>query len=265
MKTAIITGAASGIGKAIGELFHKNGYRVVGIDRQSNTQLPFKIIQYDISQCSENNNPMIQAQLEIAQGGVDVLVNNAAVQIVKPIEQVTDDDWETTLKTNVLAPFWLIRYLLPSLRRNRGCVVNIGSIHARLTKADFSLYAVSKGALLTMTKALAVELAPQVRVNAILPAATDTPMLRAGFLGKDDALAELADYHPLGRLAAPEEIAQAVYFLASDQAGFITGTALEIDGGIGSLLHDPENFKSGSQARRLTPPFNTRRGNHGRA
>ena len=130
--------------------------------------------------------------------------------------------------------------LLPMLRAARGSVVNIVSIHARLTKAGFSLYAATKGGLEALTRALALELAPEVRVNAVAPAATDTPMLRAGF-GKDvRGLRRLGEYHPLGRIATPQEVAQAALWLASDKASFVTGAVLDVDGGMGALLHDPD-------------------------
>ncbi len=144
-----------------------------------------------------------------------------------------------TLNTNLLAPFWLIKRSLPMLRAAKGSIVNITSIHAALTKREFTVYATSKGAMVSLTRALAIELAPDVRVNAVIPAATDTPMLRDGFRDNLKGLRELGDYHPLGRIAQPEEIAQVVFYLAGPHASFITGTAINVDGGIGASLHDP--------------------------
>jgi NAD(P)-dependent dehydrogenase (short-subunit alcohol dehydrogenase family) len=129
--------------------------------------------------------------------------------------------------------------MLPDLEKARGSVVNISSVHATLTKPGFSAYATSKAALLGMTRALAVDLGPRVRVNCVTPAATDTPMLRAGFEGNPAELSALAAMHPSGRIATPEEIARVVLFLASDAASAITGAALAADGGIGGRLHDP--------------------------
>jgi NAD(P)-dependent dehydrogenase (short-subunit alcohol dehydrogenase family) len=119
--------------------------------------------------------------------------------------------------------------------------VNIASIHATVTKPEFALYATSKGALIALTRSLAIELAPDVRVNAVIPAATDTPMLRDGFGDNVDGLPVLGDYHPLGRIAQPEEVAQVALFLAAPQASFVTGAMVNVDGGIGVCLHDPGN------------------------
>ncbi len=137
------------------------------------------------------------------------------------------DDWQITFNTNVFAPFMLIQRLLPMLRLTKGSVINIASIHALLTKAEFTLYSTSKGALLTMTRALALELAPDVRVNAVLPGATDTPMLRDGFKNNLKGLEVLGNYQPLKRIALPQEIAEIVLFLASPKASFITGAGIK--------------------------------------
>jgi NAD(P)-dependent dehydrogenase (short-subunit alcohol dehydrogenase family) len=119
-------------------------------------------------------------------------------------------------------------------------VVNIGSIHSALTKPRFTCYATSKAALGGLTRSLAVELGGTVRVNELNPAATDTPMLRAGFEGKPGAFERLAAVHPAGRIAAPDEVARAALFLTSDAASFINGESLRVDGGVGVRLHDPE-------------------------
>eukprot|EP01051_Picozoa_sp_SAG22_P013355 SAG22_NODE_1484_length_4324_cov_4.105799_2_plen_186_part_00 len=178
----------------------------------------------------------------ICGGNLDLLVNNAAHQIVKPVAETTNADWEMVMSTNVSAPFCLIREFLPELKACRGSVVNISSIHANLTKPEFVAYATSKGALCSLTRALAVELGEYgVRVNCILPAATATPMLLAGFEGHGGAakFKELSAHHPAGRICEPKEIGEFVAFLGSPAARFINGSELQIDGGIGGRLHDP--------------------------
>ena len=117
-------------------------------------------------------------------------------------------------------------------------MVNVASIHANLTKPGFVAYATSKAALVGLTRSMAVDLGRRVRVNAVLPAATATPMLTAG-LGGAAELEALGAMHPLGRIARPEEIAAAVVYLASEAASFVTGTVLAVDGGVGARLHDP--------------------------
>jgi NAD(P)-dependent dehydrogenase (short-subunit alcohol dehydrogenase family) len=242
MKTAIITGSAGGIGKAICKLFLHEGYRVLGVDLIRVKKPAYDFIQYDISElCNKNSSSedFYRKVEQIIGKKLDVLVNNAALQIVKPAEKLTIEDWNRTLNTNLLAPFLLTKRFLPTLRKAKGSVVNIASIHAQLTKANFAAYSTSKGALVSLTRALALDLAPEVRVNAILPAATDTQMLRDGFKDNKKGLKVLGDYHPLKRIAMPAEIAQVVLFLTSQSGSFITGTALNVDGGIGMCLHDP--------------------------
>ncbi len=246
MKTAIVTGSTGGIGKAICKIFMREGYKVIGIDFVQEKNTLYDFIQYDISKlCNKNysNNEDFYYKVEFLIGKkLDVLVNNAAIQIVKPIELLTIEDWQRTLNTNLLAPFLLVQRFLPMLRKARGSVVNIASIHAQLTKKNFAAYSTSKGSLIALTRALALELAPEVRVNAVIPAATDTPMLRDGFKNNKQGLKVLGDYHPLKRIAKPDEIAEAVLFLAGQKASFITGTMFKVDGGIGLCLHDPNTM-----------------------
>jgi NAD(P)-dependent dehydrogenase (short-subunit alcohol dehydrogenase family) len=119
-------------------------------------------------------------------------------------------------------------------------VVNVASIHALSTKPRFVTYATSKAALVGLTRAMAIDLGPKLRVNAICPAATATQMLLSGFGKSTDKLAELSAKHPLGRIATAEEVAQAALFLASEAASFISGVTLNVDGSIGARLHDPD-------------------------
>jgi NAD(P)-dependent dehydrogenase (short-subunit alcohol dehydrogenase family) len=241
MKTAIVTGAAGGIGAATCTALSQSGYRVFGIDRAPiGPDVECEPLEFDIALLATPAGDAFVQKLKVMVGGrVAVLVNNAAVQIVKPFEALTVADWHQSLQVNLLAPFWLIQQLTPELRAGRGSVVNIASIHAEVTKAHFAAYSTTKGALVALTRALALELAPAVRVNAILPAATDTAMLRAGFAGNEDGFAALDACHPLGRIARPDEIASLAVFLGSSQSGFLTGEAIRIDGGIGAVLHDP--------------------------
>ncbi len=241
-KYAIITGAAGGIGAALCDVFSKNGYIVIGVDRKEVKSLNYRVIQYDISKLGKKDGEekkFFETLRNIMEGNLFVLINNAAIQIVKKIEDVQYEDWKETLDTNLLAPFWLIQEFKEELSKNKGSIINIASIHTYLTKAKFTVYTTSKGALVALTKVLSLELAPDVRINAIVPAATDTPMLRDGFKDNPEGLDVLGRYHPLGRIAKPEEVAKVALFLASDMASFITGAVLNVDGGIGNVLHDP--------------------------
>ena len=176
---------------------------------------------------------------ELGNGGLHVLINNAATQIVAPVEQLTTDDWHTTLDVNLISPFLLTQALLSELQKAQGSIINIASIHARLTKPHFAAYATSKAALVGLTRSLAVELGGRVRVNAICPAAIATSMLEAGFEANPHGLAKLASHHPSGCIGTTEDVARAALFLAEAEGAFLIGDVLGLDGGIASRLHDP--------------------------
>lgn len=149
------------------------------------------------------------------------------------------DDWSTTLNINLLAPITLIKLFANLIKKASCSVINISSVHARLSKPNFVCYATSKAALSGMTRSLSLDLAPDVRVNAIELAATETQMLLDSFNDDKTALNNLKKYHPLNRIGKTSEVARACLFLTSDDSSFITGTSLQIDGGISSRLHDP--------------------------
>lgn len=243
MNSVLITGAGGGIGSVLCQSYVEAGYHVIGIDRREIDSPQFEFIQYDIATIHTEPTGFERFRKAVMERVGDdpltTIVNNAAIQIVKPAEKLTWEDWQTTFDTNLFAPFFIIQAFLPELREHQGAVVNIASIHAHLTKREFAAYATSKGALLSMTRALALDLSPEVRVNAIIPAATDTPMLRAGFDGNMEAFDMLGQYHPLGRVASPTEVADVALFLSANGSSFITGSAIWVDGGIGGVLSDP--------------------------
>lgn len=240
---AIITGALGGIGRALCEEFSLAGYSVIGIDRADGDLPGATLFREDVRDlvATPARRAAFTEKLSavIGDAPVAVLVNNAAIQILGPTEDVSLDDWRETLDTNLLAPFVLSQMLLSRLSQARGSVINIASVHANATKPGFICYATSKAALVGLTKSMAVDLGPKLRVNAILPAAVSTPMLLQGFAGKEVEFLELGDAHPLQRIAAPKEVAQAAVFLASDAAAFMTGACLQLDGGVSARLHDP--------------------------
>ncbi|HEY4216042.1 MAG TPA: SDR family oxidoreductase [Gemmatimonadaceae bacterium] len=242
-KTAVITGALGGLGTALCHAFVAVGYRVIGVDVSTGMSDDITLIQANIEQiCYDDayRNAVI-AEIRHALGDAEltVLVNNAAVQIVGSVETLTGADFQRTLSTNVTGAFLLVQGLLGSLESAAGSVVNVGSIHAVLTKPGFLCYATSKAALTGLTRGLALDLAGRVRINAIQPAAVATQMLLDGFAGRPSELAALGAMHPIGRIATPDEVARVAVFLASDAASFMTGATLSVDGGIGVRLHDP--------------------------
>ena len=240
--TALVTGALGGIGQALCRAFRAAGYRVIGTDARDGKPDADAFIQFDIREFARREDLRSQTLGRLrgeAGGGLAVLVNNAAVQRLNPTERISVDELHETLDTNVVGPFLLVQGLLPELERVRGSVINIGSVHATATKPGFVSYATSKAALVGLTRSLAVDLGPRVRVNAINPGATATPMLMAGFEGKEEEFRRLEAMHPVGRIAQPDEIAAVAVFLASVGASFMTGAVLAVDGGIGGRLHDP--------------------------
>jgi NAD(P)-dependent dehydrogenase (short-subunit alcohol dehydrogenase family) len=244
-KYALVTGSANGIGKATVQTFASQGYSVIGLDcaplptdflGQNYLQLDLERIVDDISfkeQALEN------IKQHLSGAGLGVLVDNAAVQVLGGVDTLSLADWQRTLNVNLLAPFLLIQGLLPELETAQGCVINISSIHARLTKANFMSYATSKAALSGMTRALAVDLGGRIRINAIEPAAIATEMLKAGFDGKPERLVQLENCHPQGRIGTPHEVAKLVFSMASGDLRFLHGTCVGLDGGISGRLFDP--------------------------
>jgi len=240
--SALVTGAAGGIGQALCHAFREAGYFVHGTDTKGEPKAVDAFWPVDLAgivhDAAQRDAFLGSIRGELDAGGLRVLVNNAAVQQLGGTESLDAAAWQRSLEVNLLAPFFLTQGLLSELERARGSVVNVGSIHARLSKPGFVCYATTKGALASLTRNLAVDLGGRVRVNCIEPAATDTPMLRAGFAGREDAYAALAGAHPSGRIASPEEVARVAVFLASEAASFVNGATLGVDGGIAARLHD---------------------------
>lgn len=245
-RTILITGAAGGIGRAAVSLFAEKGWRVIGVDRSEfGNDFPGNglFIQSDISHPED-----MQAIFEKAHRftkSLDALVNNAAVQVAKPIVETTVVEWDAVMASNLRSVFLGVKLAYPLLKENGGAVVNVSSVHAIQTSANIAAYAASKGGLLALTRAMAIEFAPDnIRVNAILPGAVDTPMLRAG-LGRghvgggdmQERLDNLARKTVSGKVGKPAEIASAIYFLAdNEQSSFMTGQALVVDGGATARL-----------------------------
>lgn len=246
-KTVIITGACGGIGKALTHEFHQAGYYVVATDSKvspsEGTYADF-FISADLKRTAEDEDFAFKVFQDIRQNcpqhSICALVNNAAVQILGGVDTLTANDWQETLSVNLIAPFIWSQGFLPEIDSNNGCIVNVSSIHARLTKKNFVAYATSKAALSGMTKAMAVDLGPRVRVNAIEPAAIATDMLKAGFEGKPEQYQQLQNYHPSKSIGEPAEVAKLAVFLASEQARFIHGSCIDISGSISNSLHDPD-------------------------
>lgn len=243
-RTVVITGAAGGIGQALCEKFYQEGWRVIASDKtescdaQSHGYVPLDLARMCTDGAYAQDRTDVLRQ-KLSNGKLDALINNAAVQIVESFEDLGVDAWRKTMDTNLLAPAFLTRQFLVELESGNGVVVNVASIHARLTKPGFSAYATSKAGLVGLTRSLAVELGGRVRVNAICPAAVSTAMLVDGLENAADSLAECNKYHPSGRIGTPQEVAEAILCLVESKSPFLTGAILGLDGAIASRLHDP--------------------------
>lgn len=246
-QTVLITGAAGGIGRATVSLFAEKGWRVIGVDRADfgeNFPQNGLFIQSDISRSEEMQ--FIFEKAHAFTESLDGLVNNAALQVAKPLVETTVEEWDAVMASNLRSVFLGVKLAYPLLKAGTGgAVVNVSSVHAIQTSANIAAYAASKGGLLALTRAMAIEFAPDnIRVNAILPGAVDTPMLRAGLgrghVGHGDVqerLDNLARKTVSGKVGKPEEIAHAIYFLAdNEQSSFMTGQALVVDGGATARL-----------------------------
>jgi NAD(P)-dependent dehydrogenase (short-subunit alcohol dehydrogenase family) len=244
-RAVVITGAAGGVGRGIVAEFRAAGWRTFGVDRPgsapsgADVDVPFDLRAVATSEA--DGDRFIQAlRAELGQDRVECLVNNAAVQRLGDTEAATLDDVRETLDVNVIVPLRLTQLLLGDLEPAQGSVINISSVHAVATKPGFVAYATSKAALSGMSRAMAIDLGGRVRVNAIELAATETPMLSAGFEGRAEDFRRLAGCHPIGRIAAPGEVGRVAVLLASPElTGFITGCCLRMDGGVTARLHDP--------------------------
>ena len=243
MSIAVITGCSGGIGSAILNVFQDAGYTTVGIDKRTCDQADI-FIQFDLEQLisSEKSRKQLLSQITKACSGrpVKVLINNAAVQILAGIVDLSVDNFKSTMDINVTVPFILSKLLYNALKSVKGNIINIGSIHAKLTKPTFLAYSTSKAALLGLTQAMAVDFGHEIRTNAIQPGAIATEMLIQGFKNKPEDINTLKNYQPCGKIGTPEEIAKIALFLSSeDQCGFINGATIDANGGIGVRLHDP--------------------------
>ena len=242
VRTAIVTGSEGGLGVALCAAFRAAGDRVVGVDLKRRDSACDAFVELDLAALAAGPEAQAAAAEALRRAVGDqplaTLVNNAATQRLGRLDDLTHDAWRSTLAVNLTAPLFLIQSLAPDLERAGGTVINVGSVHSRASKPGFLAYATSKAVLAGMTRALALDLAPGIRVNAVNPAAIDTPMLRAGL--HERSLAALHEHHPAGRIAQPEEIARLVVFLASGDAAFMTGSTIDVDGGVLSRLHDPE-------------------------
>jgi meso-butanediol dehydrogenase / (S,S)-butanediol dehydrogenase / diacetyl reductase len=243
-KVALVTGAASGIGQAIASLFCREGARVAiadindGAGRQTAAEIGEDVACYiraDVS-CQAEVERLVEETVS-RFGTIDILVNNAAIVLFKRLVDTEVEEWDKVIATNLRSVYLCSRYTLPHMiRRGGGVIVNISSARALATSPLVSSYDASKGAIVALTRSLALEYAPNgIRVNCVLPGAIDTPVFRANLRadGNEEAQYRATVEHiPLRRVGLPLDIARAVLFLASEESSYVTGAPFLIDGGL---------------------------------
>lgn len=237
VRRVLITGVLGGLGRVMAAAFRDEGWCVIGTDRAAPDPSVHvdQLITIDLSEPDAVRRLVAQLDDEPLDG----LVNNAAIQPNVSIAETPDDVWDEVMTTNLRAPFQLIRDLTPRLAKVGGGVVNVSSIHAITTSANVAAYAVSKGALVALTRSAAIDLAPfGIRCNAVLPGAVQTPMLFAGLTrrphvrGAEGNLEELEARTPLGFVARPEAVVPTIVHLVDrERSPYTTGQTIVLDGG----------------------------------
>lgn len=236
-KVALITGAARRIGASIARCLHQAGYNVIvhyghSADAAETLCNELNAVRPASALCLQANLHQVDSLADFAWraaslwDGLDLLVNNASVFQATPFHDATEAQWDELLGVNLKAPFFLSQAAAPFLHEKRGAIVNLADIYAERPRQGYAVYSIAKAGLVAMTHALARELAPAVRVNAVAPGAILWPEQETNGTAQAEILARV----PLGRTGAPDDIARAVLFLARD-ADYVTGQVLGVDGG----------------------------------
>ena len=234
-KYALVTGAAGGIGQSLVAKLRTEGVKVAATDISLTGVEAEALLAGDL--CDPSFCDRLPQQAQEALGGLDIVINNAGIIRRGKITQASDEDYRLSMAVNVEAPFRLCRAAIPLMaKRGGGAIVNTASCWGLYPGPDHPIYVMSKAAIASLTQCLGRDHASQnIRVNAVCPNEVNTPMLRTGFsirgLNPDQAISELNHSVPLGRIAEPEDIADVILFLASDQARYICGALVEVNGG----------------------------------
>lgn len=237
-KTVVVTGAASGIGSATARAFTAAGAHVFGLDTEDVAEGHSKGVQSitcDVAR--ENDVAQAFGIIREASDHVDVLVNNAGIQTYGNVVDTSEELWDRTLDVNLKGAFLCSKYAIPLMDASpHAVVVNVSSAQSFVSQKDVAAYTVSKAGLNALTRSIAIDYAPRIRCVAVCPGAVNTPMLErdiAEYDDRDSIIRETEAIHLLNRISTPEEVSNFILFLASEYAGFATGHAYRVDGGIG--------------------------------
>lgn len=236
---AIVTGAAGGVGREVVRLLHGRGFRIIAVELSSSVfdlerDFPGTIpIQGDISVAATSSLAVEKAISNF--GRLDLLVNNAARNLMRSILETSEEEWDQLFAINSRGPFLFTRAALPELLESKGAIVNVASTSGLTGQPQQAAYAATKGALIQLSRQVAIDYAAAgVRVNVVAPGAIDTAFAREAEAAADDAVAlraTVAARHPIGRFSTSTEVAEAIVFLGMDGASGITGSVLTVDGG----------------------------------
>jgi glucose 1-dehydrogenase len=244
-RIAIITGAAGGIGRAVANLFAREGWKVIATDRKEASDFEEGVDFHHMDVSDPQSIERLFKHLGSWTDELHAIINNAAIQICKPMIEMEVEEWDAIMASNLRSIFLTTRAGYPFLKKGKGSIVNVSSVHALATSSDIAAYAASKGGIVALTRAMALEFAKDdIRVNSVLPGAIDTHMLRSGLnrnhvkgSSLEDRMQDLAEKTVLGRIGEPEEIAKSILFLAEGkQSSFMTGQMLVVDGGATARL-----------------------------
>jgi NAD(P)-dependent dehydrogenase (short-subunit alcohol dehydrogenase family) len=254
-QVAIVTGAASGIGRSVAECFARAGASVAMMDRDEKQGRSVCAQIQAAGQTCEFFPADVKSEADVARTielittrfhRIDHVVNNAGINLMKGVEDCSTDEWDNVFDVNVKSVFLMVKHSLPSLRKSHNAsIVNVSSVSGIVAQRGTPAYVASKGAVLMLSKALALDLAASgIRVNCVCPGITDTPLFHSHVQSTSDptrTLLERTRRVPIARMLSPYEIADAILYLASDRASGITGTELIVDGGYLATAEGPEN------------------------
>jgi NAD(P)-dependent dehydrogenase (short-subunit alcohol dehydrogenase family) len=250
-KVAVVTGAGLGIGKGVAQVFAREGAKVVVINRSTKNgeETVFEIKaeggEAIFAKCDVADEKQVKAaiaQTIDSYGRLDILVNNAGIGIYKSVLDTTSEEWDKCLAVNLKGVFLCSKYSIPHMQKiGKGAIINMSSVHAHATANGVAPYCASKGGITALTRNMAIDYGPTIRVNSIAPGWVWTPLIENLFEEYPDPqemVKKVSERQVMKRMGTPEDIGQAAAFLASDEASFITGTELFVDGGLTAVLEE---------------------------